>query len=517
MIAARRPWIVPALGLAAALVFLGLIARFWHPVYGLTALIQLDTPSAARAIPEFHQYPVYVHPGTEGYDGLYYAQLAYDPSLHNPALPAAMDNFAYRARRILPAALAWLAAAGQPAHIVGVYATLNLVAWLVLALILWRLLAVRDARGLLAWAGVMFSSGALASVRLALTDLIALTIIAGGMLAAERGSPRWSTGFLAAAALARETALVAVVTLWERPWISRRNALRALAAGLPLALWIAYVRLHVPPDDAGWGNFTLPVAGLIEKWQASIAAMSTMGDRVLAATTLLATLALTVQAAWFLSRWQPEDRWWRLGLASALLLLCLGTAVWEGFPGAATRVLLPLTLAFNVSVYRSGTRAALAWLLVGNLTVFAGLLALRDVPHDDRELAAVRTSGVASIARLGEGWYSVERHGAHRWTWTSGRGTVDFVSWPRQPRTVRLEFSLRSLTPRTVVVRQNGRELGRFQATPVLSSGAVTVEPAAGGPLEFTTETPPVREAADPGARALAFALYDPHLSVPEP
>jgi hypothetical protein len=54
-----------------------------------------------------------------------------------------------------------------------------------------------------------------------------------------------------------------------------------------------------------------------------------------------------------------------------VMMLCLGTAVWEGFPGAATRVLLPLNLAFNLLAHR--VRAGLGWLLAGNLTVFAGL------------------------------------------------------------------------------------------------------------------------------------------------
>ena len=92
-----------------------------------------------------------------------------------------MGNVPYRARRILGSALAWLIAGGNPAHIANVYSGLNIAVWLVLAVLLWRLLPVNDARSWVAWAGVMFSAGALHSVRLALTDLLAATLTAGAL------------------------------------------------------------------------------------------------------------------------------------------------------------------------------------------------------------------------------------------------------------------------------------------------------------------------------------------------
>ena len=81
----------------------------------------------------------------------------------------------------------------------------------------------------------------------------------------------------------------------------------ALVVALPLAAWLAYVRFRVGPTDAGWANFTLPGAGLVEKWSASFTALSTVADQPLAWTTLLATLALTTQAAFFVTRWRLAD------------------------------------------------------------------------------------------------------------------------------------------------------------------------------------------------------------------
>jgi hypothetical protein len=283
-------------GFGAVAFFLCLVARFWHPVYGLTALIQLDAPNEELKLPAFRQYPVFVHQDHGGYDGLYYAQIALDPTLRDPGLPRAIDNLSYRARRILPPALAWAGGLGRPDWIIRIYPWLNVIAWLALAAVLWRLLDVTTLRGLVAWTGVLFSAGALASVRLALTDLIALALLAAALLAAERQRGRAGVACLSLAVLSRETSVLGLAGLLTRPWFSRRNVAAVVAVAAPLALWLAYVRWRVGPADAGWSNLTLPVVGWIEKLIASSHALQTVQDRPLAWTTFLATLALSVQA-----------------------------------------------------------------------------------------------------------------------------------------------------------------------------------------------------------------------------
>ena len=512
-----RRWLVRAAGLAAVLLFLGLVARFWHPVYGFTAFLQLDASNDDTKIAAFRAMPVYVYRGTGGYDGLYYAQIAYHPSLTAAELRPAIDGLAYRGRRILSPLLAWMLALGNPAWIVHAYSLLNVAAWLVLAAWLWRLLAVSDARGWLAWAGLLFSAGALCSVRYAVPDLVALTILAGAMLACERGRPGVALGALAAAGLARETTLAALTASWKRPWFSRRNAVATLLIVAPLAAWIGYVRWRVGPGGTGARNIAWPVTGWIEKWLSTFAAIRTESDLLLVWTTLLATLALTAQAVFFLARPRLEDRWWRVGAGFVALLLCLGTAVWEGFPGAATRVLLPLNLAFNVLVHR--TRAPLGWLLAGNLTVAAGLLALKDRPSDPNELAATRAHGTASVATLRDGWFGRERDSRHTWAWCRGRGRIELEAWPKGTQVPRLEFALRSLGPRTVILSQAGRELWRSRIGVQLTPRQSVPVRLAGGraSIELTTDTPGVRESGNADARLLAFALYDARLVVPRP
>ncbi|MES2697081.1 MAG: hypothetical protein V4773_26690, partial [Verrucomicrobiota bacterium] len=423
---AKGRW--PLAGLVGIAVFLALVARFWHPIYGFTVFYQLAAPNDELKITAFRELPVYVHRDTGGYDGLYYAQIAHDPTLRDPELPRAMDDYPYRARRILAPALAWLFGAGQPAWIIHTYAALNIVAWVALAVVLWCVLAVNSFRGWCAWVGVLFSAGALGSVRLALTDVLAVLLIAAAVYAAERWRGRLAVALLAASALARETAVFAIVGLCKAPWFSAKNLARLVLAAAPLAAWLVYVRWQVGAGNPGWGNFTVPGAGLVEKWREALGALSTVGDKPLAWTTLLATLAITAQGAFFLTRRLPGDRWWRIGITYTGLMLLLGTAVWEGFPGAATRVLLPLHLAFAVVVQR--TRASVAWLVVGNLSVLAGLLTLRDIPREANELVAQDLGSTVAVVRFADDWYGRENDRRHVWLWAQQRGTLTLETIP---------------------------------------------------------------------------------------
>lgn len=510
-------WPVRAAAILLAMAFLVLVARFWHPVYGFTRFLQLDASNDETKIGAFRTHPVYVYRDTGGYDGLYYAQIAYDPTLTDPELAPAMDNLGYRGRRILPSALAWLLAGGQPAWIANVYSVLNVAAWLGLAVVLWRLLAVADWRGLAAWAGVLFSAGALGSVRFALTDLVALAFLSAGLLALERGRARTGTGLLAAAALSRETSLLALIGSVRRPWFSRENLRRVLLAAIPLAGWLIYLRWRLGPSAPGWANFSAPFTGLAGKWRADLAALAhpAAGDGGLAWATLAATLGLAAQAAFFAVRPRWSEAWWRVGAVYTGLMICLGPAVWAGFPGAATRVLLPLTLAFNVLAARS--RVSPGWFAAGNLTLFSGLLMMSGVHHDTRELGAARIGGAGVVAQVNDGWYGVERSGRHTWSWSRGHGTLALEAWPQDERELRIDCFLRSLKPLTVTVTQDGalRWRGAVGSAPVAIAFPVSIERGRAR-LEFSTDTAGAREEPALGGRTLAFAIYDLRFGLPE-
>ncbi len=508
-----RRWLWPTAGLVAIAVFAGLAGRFWHPYYGFTKFVQLDEADARSGIPEIRRHPVFTYAGFNGYDGAAYTQIAFHPLLDSPDLQPALGNVPYRARRILGSALAWLLAGGDPARIASTYAALNLGVWLALAALLWRVLPVTDARSFVAWSGVLFSAGALHSVRLALTDLLAATLATAALGLAERGRTGGALGVLASAGLARETALAAVVGLWRGPWTTPRpwiaNVVRTGLVAAPLFAWILYVRWKAGPAAQGFGNFTWPVVGWLEKFGAAISDFAALADfRWLTTTTLLATLALTVQAIFFLRERRWSDAWWRVGASGVAMMALLGTPVWEGHPGAATRVLLPMAVAFAVVAVR--TQARWRWIIGGSLTVFSGVLALWHVPHEPRELAAGRFSGGSYLAKLGDGWYGAERDSKRTWSWAATRATVVIASTARPADTSVVRLKLRAFTARRIEVRWRETLLWEGTVGEKLESIPVKVTWPAGEPLalEISSTIPGAAENTHPDARTLGFALY---------
>jgi hypothetical protein len=503
---------IPLAGWMAVVAFGLLTLRFWHPYYGFTKFIQIDEADGAIAVGALRERPVYLHPGENGYDAAAYVQIAYHPLLNSEELAPAIRNVPYRARRILGSALAWALSLGNPDHIAPIYSALNLGVWLALAGITWRLLAVNDARGWLAWAGFMFSAGALHAVRLALTDLLAVALLAAALLLLERCRSRLALAALAIAGLARETMLAGVVIFLRPPWDDfrawRRFAIRAALVTLPLAGWVVYVRWRAGPGDQGFGNFSWPGLAYVEKWGEIWREWALHPDfRWLIATTFLAAAGLGAQALYLALRQRPEDASWRAGATGVVLMLFLGGSVWEGHPGAATRVLLPMSLAFALCAVRY--RAGLGWLVAGALTTFSGVLALWHVPHDPKEIAAGRFSGGAFVARSAEGWYPTERNARRVWAWSGGDATLALDVWPRAAEPGAVTVELRAIAPRALEIRQAGVVL--WQGTIGTARQKITlasVAPEAGKVrLQFVSRDAPIAENASPGARALAFAL----------
>lgn len=90
---------------------------------------------------------------------------------------------------------------------------------------------------------------------------------------------------------------------------------------------------------------------------------------------MLSLVALATQVVTLVSRPNWRNPWWRVGVAYIGLLLILGEAVWEGHPGAAGRVLLPMTFAFNILLPRN--RWFWPLLILGNANMVFGLEEIR--------------------------------------------------------------------------------------------------------------------------------------------
>ncbi|HUR57988.1 MAG TPA: glycosyltransferase family 87 protein [Opitutaceae bacterium] len=425
-----RAWLRSPVRLALAasgVVFVWAALQFYEPGTGFSSLVGIGDSTDARAVTALKRVPHYVYEHSAGYDGAYYAQIAMHPTLDNPELTQAIDNLPYRARRMLFCWTAWLLGAGQPAWILQAHALLNVICWFVLGAVLLRWFPPVDWDRFFRWFAVMFSHGVCMSVRNSLVDGPSLLVVAIALRWFEEGRRGRAGVALALAGLGKETSLLATAgfaegAAWRTPRAWLHFAGHALLVALPLLAWMGYIRLKFGPgEDQGLGNFTLPLAGLAEKWGEAVAGFGLPGTDPRAQwAMLLAVAAITLQGLFFLLRWRVGDPWWRVGAAFAVMMIFLSTPVWEGYPGAFTRVLLPMTLAFNVTVPRG--RRWLPLLLAGNLSICASGLEF----SPPREFFRLSGDG-ATIAALQVrplDWYGSENLDGKRWRWSGGHSAL---------------------------------------------------------------------------------------------
>lgn len=508
-----RPRLV---ALAAVLLFLAGVAQFYQRDTGFTSLLSIGDILGESKVSALRQVPHYVYEGSAGYDGAYYVQLALHPALDNPELQRAIDNLPYRAKRILMSWVSWVAGLGRPAWIVQVHALFNVACWLALAWVLLRWFPLTDWGGVLRWAAILFSHGLIMSVRHSLVDGPGLLLVALAMRWLEDGRRVAGGVALALAGLGKETSLLAAAGLEFDPKSPRTWAGAAARAGviaLPLLLWMAYVRVRFgPAEDPGLGNFTYPFAGFAEKLRFALADVIGPEAAPLSWATLATMLALAVQWGFFLLRWRPAERWWRVGAVFALMMVFLATPVWEGYPGASTRVLLPMTLAFNLLVPRA--RRWLPVLLAGNLTVAATFFEY----SPPLEFYTIRgDASVQGAVRVvpEKGWHGPERNGKNQWRWTAGTAALRIVNESGGPLRLTVRAQVSSVEgERRVRVSAGGRLLW---GEPAGSKGSLGMRfglalPPGETVLTFSSDRPAQKIGTDP--RELAFQIANLEITV---
>jgi len=349
---------------------LAMVAVRWDARTGLTSLLRFGEDYRDRQIARVAELPVAIKPN-RGYDGQFYGQMAVEPAPTEPALLNALDNPGYRLRRMLLPAAAHLLGGGNAWRTLHIYATINVVAWLALGALLWRIIGPADACGTATWIGCMLGLGTLDSVRMALTDVPALVLTLSAIVIAQRARPRTAVAVLAATALVRETALLSFAALDTRPWHDRaswRAHVRTLACvTLPVALWSVWLFGRVSSvDPLGRANFDWPAFAISEHaatWVGSLVA----GDFDSRHTFgLLAIASFSWQSISLLRQWRSTSPWVRMALPFAVLFWILGDAVWHGY-WAVARACLPMTVAFNLTLPRDRS-FAWRWAL-GNICV----------------------------------------------------------------------------------------------------------------------------------------------------
>lgn len=516
--------------LAATSVFLFFVARFHIPGKGFTALINFGDAYSERRLPEISPTTTYIVPESTGYDAQWYAQLAVRPDLHSPEVATAVDNVPYRARRILFPLLAHLLGGGDPGRTLAIYALTNLVCWFLLGLVLLHWLPPDRWGNVARWIAVMLSFGLTFSVRNALVDGPALLLITTGVLLYERGREFWAAAVLGLAGLGKETCILAGTILLHPPlrrlpdWA--RLAAKAVLVALPLALWLGYLTLlfEIGSGEMGARNFALPFAELWHKAVHCVAALRAFPRAFeYALGDCFVLVSLVAQFLFFALRPRPQEAWWRIGAAFALLMVFLGEAVWEGFPGATGRVVLPMVLAFNIMLPRGRRWCPL--FLLGNLSLLCSPTFIRlplgierpivEVPaalaqgHPDGPVVGTRYSGP---------WHLAEHSITENWHWTGGPAALEVTNTLDTPLRATLRFGVNSRDDRTATVSIGSRQLW----TGAIDERRRNVEipvvlPPGACRLEFGTDKPPVppEEGRDP--RALAFRIYDLKLRIAAP
>ena len=506
--------------LVLALTFLGLVARFHVPGSGFTSLLSIGAKSDERAVPRLRAVPHYTIEDSWGYDGTYYVQLALHPWLDEPEqLKQSIDNPSYRARRILPSWVAWTLGLGRAHWIVQIFALLNVGVWLALAWVLLRWLPPDNAGNLLRWAGILFSHGMCMSVRNSLADAPGLLLVALMVVSLERGRKPSAVVALGAALLTKETSLLAGTALIP----SRGSVWRAWAVAaswgalaiLPFAAWLGYVRWHLGANhDAGLGNFTLPLVGLGEKLATVVSELFAGNIEPQVVGNVLVLVALVTQAAFFLLHREPRKMWWRIGASFAVLMLFIAQPVWEGYPGAATRVLLPMMLAFNLLVPRG--RRWLAVLALGNLSAIVGVNEFNAPPHENFVVSGERAVRTQIKWERGAGWYGAEGDGRRQWRWSSGTGRLQLVNRSTEPAIVRLHGEIAAVKSGRLTIRAGNQTVwtGIVDSKRIAWRATEFVVPMGGtASVEFQSDQP-----GEPffngDERVLAFAVYDMDIAV---
>ncbi len=469
----RNPYLLHRLAYAATVgLFLWVCTQFYIPGKGFTYLIRFGTQHNVPAvIPALGPGAInhYEEEDSYGYDAQYYAQIAMRPWLGNPALKRAVDSLPYRARRILFAWTAYGLALGEPSRALQIYAVQNIVCWLALAALMLRWFPPVNWGNFARWFGVLFSSGLCLSVRGSLVDGPSLLLIAAAVALAETGRPWWSAAMMGVAGLGRETNILAAgAPVWPAaPTVKAWAAfvLRGVLAILPLALWLYVLRWWVGSDGMHAGNnFAWPFRAYYTKWVNTIGQLKSEGVGSVAQWSVLMLVALTAQWLFLVLRPRWQEPWWRVGVAYAVLMAALGDAVWEGYPGAASRVLLPMALAFNILVPR-GPRWWLL-LLLGNLTVVFSSDFLKPPGREDYHISGARE--LYMIAKTGhtveaifsdKEWFLPERSRFDYWRWSRGNASLTLHNPQAFPVMADISFDLKSNDERHVTVSAGERVL----------------------------------------------------------
>jgi len=462
----------PGWGALYVLAGIGLLTKLteYHvPEYGFTYLIgQGDEPAREFDWIEERDVTVYRHFRSSGYDAQYYAQLAIDPALQDPTLTQSVDNLPYRARRILLPWTAYLFGLGQPNWVLNIFAVQNIVCWFLLGWVLLTWFPPTSLDRTFRWLGIMLSAGIWFSAFSSLVDGPSLLLLALALRWIEQNKPWRATALLALSGLAKETNLLGAAALAPGRWNDWRGwggaVLRGGLVAVPLVAWFLFLRWRFADEGslAGARNFAVPLTDYWDRWVVLVSgALNGEIPWKFLSSGLATHLSITVQVVFLLLWWQWKRPAWRLTVPFAALALVLGNAVWEGYPGASSRVLLPLLLGFNLLV-PLGRR----WwpiLILGNLTMLVGPTALEPRAGETYSVRVLNLQVLPAeyadrtvVVEFPRPWYRAESNRQRQWRWSEDDADIILRNPYPWPLSLEIRGQWSAQTNRTARVMQEG-------------------------------------------------------------
>lgn len=314
---------VLALTLYASFTAAMLARRQFDPSAFIVAGDEFTNPATAPA-------NVRVAPHSSGYDGQFYFRLAIAPfSARQSVAGVHFDYPVYRGQRILYPLFAWLVSAGRPAAVPWALIVVNLLAAAAIggsaALILkdshWPFMLV---------VAIALYPGFLLTISRDLTEMVEISFVLAGVALILARREGLAVIMLAAAVLAKETALIVPVAIALDRAFRRRLRARDALLLVPVATFVGWKMYlfhawHLPPSLGTDGHFSLPFAGL---WQSIRALAAAPRGQTLLIVEVVVIAAFTIALALSM-RSSSAPTFLKIAcVLYALLFFALGAEFW---------------------------------------------------------------------------------------------------------------------------------------------------------------------------------------------
>lgn len=253
------------------------------------SLIQPGTRGSATELFE-QDFPELEQPQADGLDGQIYYAIARNP-LHLEETARYMDHPRYRYQRPLLPFTAWLihpTGGGMP--LVGAIVLVSLLSVIVFAVAGGGLSMTLRGPPWVA-AIIPLLPGAYWSLRVTVSDAMALGLALLAILLAARSKHGWAILVGCLAVLAKEPVIL-VLLGWSLSRRTKKDAMLTVVPTLAILAWMGWLHIQLPPDTPRSQDIGPPVVGVVKAWSK----MWSHGDELVGMACTLGGFAIGIIA-----------------------------------------------------------------------------------------------------------------------------------------------------------------------------------------------------------------------------